>query len=65
MKLSDSQIESFQKLYKKHFGEEISRDVALDKGLRLLQLIEAVYKPINKKQVLPKKHTNNLNQIFY
>lgn len=37
-------------LYKKHFGIEISKTEALEKGLRLIRLLEIVSKAIAKKQ---------------
>ena len=46
--LSDEDISEFQALYKKHFGKEISREEAYDKGVRLIRLIKAVYKPMTK-----------------
>jgi hypothetical protein len=48
--LSEEHITKFQKLYKEHFGEEISRAEALEKGIRLLHLIELIYKPITVEQ---------------
>ena len=48
--LSDEQIKRFQGLYKKICGEEISRELAFEKALRLVQLIEATYKPIVIKE---------------
>lgn len=43
--LSDEQIKKFQELYKNRFGEEISREVAYEKAIKLIQLVELVYKP--------------------
>ena len=45
MQLSDKQITDFQKLYREHFGEQISKEEAREKGLGLIRLIELVYKP--------------------
>jgi hypothetical protein len=42
--LSDKNIETFQLLYKKHFEEEIDKDKALERGLALIQLVQAVVK---------------------
>lgn len=50
MMLSEEHITKFQKLYKEHFGKEISRAEAYDKGIRLLHLVELIYKPITVKQ---------------
>lgn len=48
--LSDEQIKKFQGLYKKQFGEEISREEAYEKGSRLLRLVELIYRPIRKRE---------------
>lgn len=47
MSIQEQQITEFQKLYKEEYGEDISKEEAYDKGLRLVQLIQAVYKPAN------------------
>ena len=44
MQLSDEHIAEFQMLYRKNFGIDISKEDALDKGLRLIRLIEIVLK---------------------
>jgi len=49
MKIEDKQIEKFQDLYKKHFGEEISKEDALDRGARLVRLIEEISKSTGKE----------------
>ncbi len=46
--LSDEQISKFQTLYKKRFGKEISREKAIEQGIKLIRLVELVYKPITK-----------------
>lgn len=46
--LSDEQIIKFQTLYRNRFGKDISRDKALEKGIKLLRLIEIIYKPMTK-----------------
>lgn len=48
MKLTDEQIIKFQELYEKKFGEKISREQALEKGLRLMRLVELIFRPITK-----------------
>jgi len=40
--LSDKQIEEFQKIYKKTFGIDISKDEAIKKGLSLIRFIALV-----------------------
>lgn len=42
MDLTDNDISEFQMLYKKHFGVEITKGRALEKGLRLIRLVEVV-----------------------
>lgn len=43
--LTQDQIQQFQLLYKKRFGEEISREEAIEKGMKLVDLIKLTYKP--------------------
>lgn len=49
MVLTDEQVTSFQSLYKKNFGEEISKEQAYTEAVKLIQLVQAVYKPIKKE----------------
>ena len=42
MAISDEHIAEFQTLYHEHFGVELTKAQALEKGLRLIRLIEAV-----------------------
>lgn len=51
MVLTDEQVASFQSLYKKNFGEEISKEEAYAQGVKLIQLVQAVYKPIRKEDL--------------
>ena len=37
-------------LYKKHFGTEITKEQALEKGLRLIRLVEAVSRAVADEQ---------------
>lgn len=46
--LSDKQIKQFQTLYKRHFNEDISKEEALIKGIRLINLVRIVSRPINE-----------------
>jgi len=52
MQLSKEAIEEFQKIYKKEFGKEISYKEAYEKGMRLITLMEIVYRPIKKSKDL-------------
>ena len=46
----DEHILEFQMLYKKHFGAEITKEQALEKGLRLIRLVEAVSRAVADEQ---------------
>lgn len=48
--LSDEQIKKFQTLYKNRFGKEISREEAYEQGVKLIRLIEIIYKPMSKEE---------------
>ncbi len=50
MVLADEDIAKFQALYKSHFGKEISREDAYDKGIKLLRLMSIVYTPMTHKE---------------
>lgn len=46
MKLSKKALDEFKAIYKAEYGVELSDSEALDKGIRLLRLFKAVYRPI-------------------
>jgi len=48
--LTDDQIKKFQALYKKRFGKEISKEAALEQGVKLVRLMEIVYRPMTKEE---------------
>ena len=50
MIIADEHIDEFQVLWKKHFGTEITKEQALEKGLRLIRLIEAVSRAVANEQ---------------
>ncbi len=51
MTFTADQIKKFQELYRKHFGESITNEEAVEKGAQLVNLVSAVYRPkINGKQ---------------
>ena len=50
MNLTDDNLLEFQVLYKKHFGTEITKEQALEKGLRLVRLVEAVSRAVADEQ---------------
>ena len=51
MMIADEHIAEFQMLYKQHFGADISKEKALEKGLRLVRLMEVVLKQSAKDAV--------------
>lgn len=44
--LTDKQIKEFQDLFNKRFGYEISAEEACKRGMKLITLIKAIYKPL-------------------
>ena len=42
IELSDEQINEYRRIYKKNFGEDVSKDEAINQGLRLVRLIALV-----------------------
>jgi hypothetical protein len=44
MKISEEQVSKFQLVYEKHFGENISKEEALTKGIRIVRLVEIILK---------------------
>ena len=48
--LTDEQVDKFQDIYRKRFGKEISRADALEKGIKLVRLMDIVYKPITIRE---------------
>ena len=59
--LNEQQITKYQTLYKNHFGKDISREDALEQGIKFIRLIEIIYKPMTKLDYkkLQKHHQNN------
>jgi hypothetical protein len=39
----------FQDIWKEEFGEDIPADLALEEGLNLLTIIDAIYRPIKQE----------------
>jgi hypothetical protein len=49
MRLTDKHISDFQKLYLEEYGVTLSEDEALERSVKLIELIRIVYKPISKE----------------
>lgn len=52
MQIADEKIAEFQMLYKKHYGVDISKAEALEKGIRLIRLMEITLKHEAKRKAL-------------
>ena len=50
MQLQDKQVRAFQKIYQEQFGEDIGMEEAGAMANQFVQLVKAVYKPINKNE---------------
>ena len=48
--LTDMQVTKFQKLYKARFNKKISREKAYEQGVKLIRLVELIYKPMTEKE---------------
>ena len=48
--LTDEQITKYQTLYKNRYGKEISREIAYEKGVKLIRLMELIYKPMTEAE---------------
>ena len=48
--LSEEQITKFQTLYKNRFGKKISREEAYEQGVKLIRLVELIYKPMTEAE---------------
>lgn len=48
--ITEEQIKTYQTLYKNRFGREISRAEAIEKGTKLLRLVELIYVPMTEEE---------------
>ena len=48
--LTNEQVTKFQELYKNRFGKKISRKEAYESGIKLIRLIEIIYKPMTEEE---------------
>ena len=61
--LTDEQITKFQTIYKDCFGEEISREDALEGGIKLVRLMKLIYTPITEKEYLQLEKKSQIKRI--
>ena len=50
MTLTDKNIKQFQAIYKEQFGTNISKAEAAEQGLKLVNLLSVVYKPMTQER---------------
>lgn len=48
--LTNQDIANFQQIYKEVFGTEISKEGAIEQGIKLLSLMTQVYKPMTLEE---------------
>jgi hypothetical protein len=63
--LSDERISQFQALYKKYFGEDLTKERAYELGAKLVRMVQLVYRPITEKeyQEWQERHKNTEHKI--
>ena len=50
MSFTDAQLNKFQKIFKDHFGVELSNAEACEKLESLVREVELIYKPMTEKE---------------
>ena len=64
MNLTDQQLTKFQALYKARFNKDLSREKAYEKGIKLVRLMQIIYKPMTESEYLKlqarRKQTSDL-----
>ncbi len=48
--ITEEQLKKFQELYRRHFGKEISREQAYEEGVKLVQGMKRIYKPMTQPE---------------
>jgi hypothetical protein len=51
MLVSAEKIKKFQALYKEQFGADLSEEEATEQYIKLVRLVQLVYKPVTQKQL--------------
>ena len=49
--LSKKALEDFKRIWREQFGQEISDEKAIEEGINLLTMFDAIYRPIKKKWI--------------
>lgn len=58
MKLENSHILDFQKLYLEEYGVTLTEDEAIERATKLIELLQTIIKPITKEDYQKYKPTN-------
>ena len=62
MQLTPEQVAKFQAIYKAKFGYEINSEQAYEQGIKLIRLVQIIYKPMTQSELaLIIKRQNRLN----
>ena len=48
--ISDEMITKYQELFQKRFNRDISRQEALENGIKLIRIMKLIYKPITEAE---------------
>jgi len=43
--LSELQVKRYQEIYKEHYGTKISREQAIEQGIKLIRFVELILEP--------------------
>ena len=44
--LSEKNVDKYQEIHKNLFGNEISREMAYERGAKLLRIVDLIYRPM-------------------
>jgi hypothetical protein len=48
--LTEEHITKFQTIYQNRFGKTISREEAYEQGMKLIELVKLIYKPMTEEE---------------
>lgn len=48
--LTNKEITDYQAIYKKIYGKDISKQEALEQGIKLIRLMKIIYKPMTQAE---------------
>ena len=62
--ISPEATKEFQDIWKEEFGEDIPEDLALEEGLNLLTIFDAIYRPIKQEWFDESENEDKEEQIL-